>query len=452
MKKTASLSTRTSLLLIAGIAIFSLTLIIILHIISNRLLYNWQQMETESMYEYVEKNLSSLITQSANQNKKITTDDISAVLTNFPYPPKRLVITDDNYEILYFYRESGTGRQMQNYMRQMQDTNLWRPIVDKEEKAVLFYSLKVHEFTEIESNNTLIKSFRIALIFASVASFILAFIASHFFSERIKKQTISLVAVLESIAAGNRNVIIPKSSIKEFSQIALAAQTLQENLLREETIRRKWSSDIAHDLRTPLTVLQGTMEGLLDGVFKADTQRLQVINTQVKYLSSLVNALSLLSKLETPDFVLHKETISLLDSLTNAVHFFSSQASLKQMNFLINVANEFIETDPVLFERLTYNLFSNAIEYGFANSDIEITVYKTEDEKKCLSVSNYAEVTDEIIERAFDRLYQGDSARTETHSGLGLSIVQAIVNAHGWSIDMQYDKNQKKVSFCVIFI
>ena len=270
------------------------------------------------------------------------------------------------------------------------------------------------------------------------------FFASRFFSGGIKKQTNSLVAVLESIAEGKRDIVIPKSSIKEFSQIALAAETLQKNLLREETLRRQWSSDIAHDLRTPLTVLQGTLEGLLDGVFKVDNQKLKTIHTQVKHLSSLVNALSLLSKLETPDYVLHKETISLHDSLTNAVRFFSPQAKLKNINFITDIPKITINADPVLFERLISNLVSNAVEYGLPKTDISLRVHRTNTEEICLSLSNYAELTEEVLEHAFDRLYQGKTARTDTHSGLGLSIVQAIVKSHRWSIDMQYDEKEKK--------
>lgn len=452
MKKCTSLSTRTTLLLIAGIAVFSLTLILILHFSSNRLLYNWQEMETKGMYEYVEQTLSELIVSSISQNKGITNTDITSVLKDFPYLPNWLIITDLDYNVLYFYRQNGSGRQMQNYMRHMQDITAWRSITADDGKTVLYYSIGVPEFTETKSNDTLIKSFRLALALACIASLILAFLASQFFSRRIKKQTMSLVAVLESIAGGARDAVIPNSSIKEFSQIASAAATLQDNLLREETIRRQWASDIAHDLRTPLTVLQGTIEGLIDGVFKADAQKLQTLNTQVKHLSSLVNALSLLSKLETPGYILHKEAVSLTDSLTNAVSFFSSQTQEKNMEITTNLNNVCINADPVLFERLISNLISNAVEYGLNGTEIYITAEKSlSSEALSLSISNYAELSEETVQRAFDRLYQGKISRTNDHSGLGLSIVQAIVKAHGWNISLQYDKDQKKVTFIIIF-
>lgn len=452
MKKIISLSTRTTLLLTAGIAVFSLTLILILHFSSSRLLHNWQEMETEGMYKYVEETLSELISQSISQKKTITNTDISSVLKDFPYLPNWLIITDPDYNVLYFYRQNGYGRQNQNIIRHIQDVGSWRTITNKEGKVSLYYSIGVPEFTETKSNDTLFKSFRLALALACIASLVLAFFASQFFSRRIKKQTTDLVAVLQNIADGNRDTDIPQSSIREFSQIASAAATLQDNLLREETVRRQWASDIAHDLRTPLTVLQGTIEGLIDGVFKADSQKLQTINTQVKHLSSLVNALSLLSKLETPGYILHKETISLSDSLTNAVSFFSSQAREKNMTITMNINNTVIEADPVLFERLISNLISNAVEYGMSGTEIFLTVEKSlNSEALSLSISNFAELSDETAERAFDRLYQGKTARTEEHSGLGLSIVQAIANAHGWNIRLQNDKEQKKVTFTIIF-
>jgi hypothetical protein len=201
MKKTTSLSARTNLFFLAGIAVFTLTLILILHISSGRLLYNWQKMETEAMHEYVEKTLSDLIAQSDNPYKKISSTEINDALADFPYPPKRLIITDPDYNILYVYRQNrsgGAGRQMQNTMRFMQDIDSWRPITNNSGRTLFFYHLRIPEFTETRSNHKLLKSFRLALSLAAFVSFALAFFASRFFSGGIKKQTNSLVAVLES--------------------------------------------------------------------------------------------------------------------------------------------------------------------------------------------------------------------------------------------------------------
>ncbi|NLK46979.1 MAG: sensor histidine kinase [Treponema sp.] len=132
--------------------------------------------------------------------------------------------------------------------------------------------------------------------------------------------------------------------------------------------------------------------------------------------------------------------------------FFSPQAKLKNINFITDIPKITINADPVLFERLISNLVSNAVEYGLPKTDISLRVHRTNTEEICLSLSNYAELTEEVLEHAFDRLYQGKTARTDTHSGLGLSIVQAIVKSHRWSIDMQYDEKEKKVTFCIIFI
>ena len=122
------------------------------------------------------------------------------------------------------------------------------------------------------------------------------------------------------------------------------------------------------------------------------------------------------------------------------------------MEISTNLNNVSINADPVLFERLISNLISNAVEYGLNGTEIYITAEKSlSSEALSLSISNYAELSEETAQRAFDRLYQGKISRTDAHSGLGLSIVQAIVKAHGWNISLQYDKDQKKVTFIIIF-
>ncbi len=453
-KNNGSLSAKTSLLFIAGIAVFSITLIIILQVSSSRFLQNWQKQETENMYEYVEESLLNLAEVSTAQNKAVTNSDITQTFQNIPFEPNWLYITDEHKTLLYMYRTNGFGRQYRNLMMmRTQDIHDWRKVTSGDGQILFYYSIGVPEFTERTSNDTLLKSFRLALVLACLVSCILAFLASQLLSGKIKRQTASLVSLLESIAKGKRDTVIPDTAVKEFSQIAAAASTLQTSLLQEESLRRQWASDIAHDLRTPLTVLQGTIEGIIDGVFQPDAQKMNLLNSQVKHLSSLVNALSLLTKLETPGYELRCETVAVHEVVSNLITAFSSHTEEKKLTFTLNTGGECIEADPVLFERLLTNLLSNAVDYSLPGTLIKIQSGKKSGSGMVfLSVSNYAELSDETVSRAFDRLYQGNTARNDKHSGLGLSIVQAIVKAHGWNISLEYNKSEKLVTFTVIFI
>jgi signal transduction histidine kinase len=110
--------------------------------------------------------------------------------------------------------------------------------------------------------------------------------------------------------------------------------------------------------------------------------------------------------------------------------------------------------DPVLFERVVDNLLSNALSYG-KKGEIGIIVTSKDREgstiPRSLIIENEGVLDPEILTRIFDRMYRGDSARETKGSGLGLSIVQAIVKAHGWSIGAESDESKGKTRFIISF-
>lgn len=448
-----SLSTRTSLLFIFGLIIFVVILILILYVSSNRLFLNWQKEETQSIHSYIEKNLTSLVEESEIHNHIISNTDITLILQDLPFTPTWLIIADNDYSLLYVYRQNQGGKQPMNFMRHIQENNAWIPIKNTAGSIILNYSLSMPQFVEQESNERLVTSFRISIFLAClVACFISLFIA-QLFSHRIKKQTSFLVSSLGSIANGKRDLIIPQGFITEFNQIAKAADILQKDLAHEETLRRQWAQDIAHDLRTPLTVLQGNIEGIIDGVFSANEEKMKLLQTQVTHLSSLVNSLALLSKLETPNFTLLKQNIHLEEFIAQCLYQFSSQAGEKRISFTKEVLSGSVHADSLLFERLLNNLLSNAIEYSMNGSCISIYQELDEQKKivKSLSIENPADLSEETASHMFDRLFQGKESRKENHSGLGLSIVKAICDAHDWQIRASYNSDKKTIIFTVFF-
>ncbi|WP_321301757.1 HAMP domain-containing sensor histidine kinase [uncultured Sphaerochaeta sp.] len=219
---------------------------------------------------------------------------------------------------------------------------------------------------------------------------------------------------------------------------------LQENLLHEERLRRQWAADIAHDLRSPVTVLRGQLEGVADGVLKLDEHRIALFLAETQKLTYMINDLSLLTHLESPGYEVHTEQVRVDEVLNHLLSRFEVQAKQRGMEFSYNATPLLLQADLNLFTRLLDNLISNAVRYGTAPSTITIHNEGDSDGNAVqLSFENEGVIEEAFLPRLFDRLSRAEASRTSEGSGLGLSIVKAIVEAHGWNIAVTSNKKTK---------
>ena len=311
-------------------------------------------------------------------------------------------------------------------------------------EVMFHYNTHLPSFVEVEANALLLSASRQLLVWALVASLLIASLVAYLVLLPLKRQSRHLAQALGRMAQGDRSVALSKQSVEEFDTIAQASLVLQQTLEHEEQLRSRWAMDIAHDLRTPLTVLKGQLEAIKDGVFTPDASRLDLLLKETQRLEFLINSLSLLTKLESPDFEVQKTEISLLMVLDTLKKRFEAEAQKRGMRIDITCENVMLLADSQLFSRALDNLLSNAIHYGKADKAIHITVL-VDDHKEPLqcTIENEGLIDPEFLPFAFDRLSRAESARSEEGSGLGLSIVKAIVNAHGWKITVTSEKTTK---------
>jgi signal transduction histidine kinase len=194
-------------------------------------------------------------------------------------------------------------------------------------------------------------------------------------------------------------------------------------------------ADVTHELRTPVAIIQGNLEGLLDGVYPADEDHLAPILEETRVLSRLIDDLRTLSLAESGALKLHRELTDLAVLINEAAASFRSQSDAKGIDLRVEIPNDLplIEIDPVRIREVLTNLIANALRHTASGG---VTVSAALAAKNVeVSVSDTGEgISPDDLPRIFDRFYKSKDSRG---SGLGLAIAKNLVAMHGGEITAQ---------------
>ena len=446
------LSARMLVLVMLSLMMFTLVLSLLLYFGSERILESWRVSETASLHSYIEGNLLSVANDGVQEGTAGTMARLGEAFASMPFSPSWIVVTDPEGQVVYYYRKGEGSGMARNFLQNvMAEGNEWHDVRLSDGSLVFLYSTVMPAFNELDSNRMLLRAARQLLLWGAFLAAVLSFVFAFFFSRPLKGQAASLVVSLDRMADGEREVAIPDCPVLEFDQIAKASNVLQENLKKEETLRRQWAADVAHDLRTPITVVRGQLEAMLDGIFVPDANRLNRLLSENVKLEALVQSLALLTRIETPGFSPTLELFSLPRFFSRVSEKYVQEMEQAGFSLVLDIPPASLSADQVLFERIVDNLLSNAVRYG-KQGDVKVTVTCDESGKPLsCSIENKGTIQKDVLSRMFDRLYRADSARETKGSGLGLSIVKAIAEAHGWTVVAESDEQDDVTRFVLSF-
>lgn len=259
-----------------------------------------------------------------------------------------------------------------------------------------------------------------------------------------------LKKVAENIKDGNLDVVIDTRGRDEFSEVAKALEAMRQRLkenavekLETEDKEKQLISNIAHDLKTPLTAIQGYAEGLMDGVASTPEKQMSYIKTiynKAGEMDTLLNELTIYSKIDT-------NRIPYDFKVLNVSAFFMDCAEelgmdLDNQNIKLNYYNSVDEdvlmiADPEQIRRVIHNIVSNSVKYmGKDTGLIQLRVLDVGDFVQIEIQDDGRGIAMQDMPYIFDRMYRGDVSRNSSirGSGIGLSIVQKIIEDHGGNI------------------
>jgi signal transduction histidine kinase len=216
---------------------------------------------------------------------------------------------------------------------------------------------------------------------------------------------------------------------KTFDQMADAVEANRD-------MERRLVTDVAHELRTPLMAIQSTVEAMIDGVFEADEERLETLNSEVRRLSRLVDALLKLSRLENRANSVEFAKVDLVEMVDTVVS--AHQAYVEEAGLTFTYHHDshvYVYGNADMLRQATANLISNAVRYTPEGGSIKVSVTQGDLMGKIMVQDTGIGFTPEEAKNVFARFWRADAGRTRESGGLGigLSVVKEIADRHnGW--------------------
>ena len=276
-----------------------------------------------------------------------------------------------------------------------------------------------------------------------------ALVVGLILSRGMSRPLMSLTTATRAVAGGDLSVRVPTHYPGEAGELAVAFNRMAEDLARADELRRNLTADVAHELRTPLSVIRGKLEGVLDGVYPATREHLEPVLEETELLTHLVEDLRLLALAEAGQLALEKQPMDVGDLLRDAQVNFGPQASDRGVTLVLDLPAELPEVlaDWRRIAQVLGNLVTNALRHtpqggrvalsaavapsleGRAQAGmVEVTVADTG-----------AGIPPEDLPYIFERFWRGEKSRSRAGggTGLGLAIARQLVEMHGGTIRVE---------------
>ncbi|MEG1512745.1 MAG: HAMP domain-containing sensor histidine kinase, partial [Raoultibacter sp.] len=273
-----------------------------------------------------------------------------------------------------------------------------------------------------------------AMIFAAALAIALALGIGFLFARGLVNPINRMTKTAKDIKKGNLSARTGLTGDDEVARLGETFDEMAESIEKDRELERRLTTDVAHELRTPLMAIQSTVEAMVDGVFEANAERLETVNSEVQRLGRLVEALLKLSRLENRSSPMSKEVIDVGDLISGIIA--THEAFVADSGLTLRYEREddvFVCGDADMLRQATANLISNAVRYTPEGGTITVKVTKG-DLMACIVVQDTGiGLSPEEIKMVFSRFWRADAGRDRASGGLGigLAVVKEIVDRHG---------------------
>lgn len=279
-----------------------------------------------------------------------------------------------------------------------------------------------------------------ALLFGSLAAFLIALALGIFLARSLTRPVRELTAALHAMAGGEAQQAVPVRSRDELGQLSLAFNQMNADLAYANQQRRQMTADIAHDLRTPVTVIAGYLEALRDGVLPPTPERFAILYEEAQHLHGLIEDLRTLSLADAGELTLHRQSTAPQALLQRIADTYRHQAEQVDVALVVQAAPDLPEVavDPTRMVQVLGNLVSNAIRFTPTGGTITLGARHAGADLLLTVADTGQGIPPDALPRIFDRFFRADAARVQSQgeSGLGLAIVKALVEAHGGTVSV----------------
>ncbi|AZG75017.1 ATP-binding protein [Shewanella livingstonensis] len=322
------------------------------------------------------------------------------------------------------------------------DESLLTQAIEYEGSVIGWLSYVPSQLAEQSPANIFLAEQYQSYVSITLAVIALAFVTAWLFSRHLVAPIFRVNQGTTQLIQGNLATRVVSNSNDELGvltdNINILAQTLEKN----KTERSKWMSDVAHELKTPLTVVRGQLNAIQDGIFKADEKRLQVMIDQIDGMSHLVGDIYQLSITDIGGLSYKKTLFNLVELLKDILLGFKVKtdefglALHCEALYLRENAECFVIADRDRLTQLFINIMENSCRYTDAPGGITLSFRKDKNNVEVIIEDTSPSIPEGAFTQVFERFYRVEQSRSREHggSGIGLALCQQIIEAHQGTI------------------
>ncbi len=282
---------------------------------------------------------------------------------------------------------------------------------------------------------------RALLIPIGIISFILALflvIVAALLFRRFVNPLADVIYAARSVATGKLDTRISTTGPQDLRTLSESFNEMAASLERNDRERRDMLADIAHELRTPLSIIRGRLEGIVDGIYPENGPQVSMALEQTYAMQRLVDDLRLLTLVETRQLPFDMREVNAGEVINSVIDMFSAEALEKNISLSFPEKNGNLTAfiDPQRFEQVIGNLLGNALRYVPDGGKVMVTANETREGVRVTVNDNGPGIPEDDLPFIFDRFWRKEKSRTRASggSGLGLAIAKQLVEAQGGTI------------------
>ncbi|HEU0291843.1 MAG TPA: ATP-binding protein [Anaerolineales bacterium] len=294
----------------------------------------------------------------------------------------------------------------------------------------------------IESTNRTLRD-------GALMAVIIALLLGVFLSRTLTRPIRELTRATQAVSEGDLSQQVPIRSNDELGELAKAFNKMSAELLRSVNARKQMTADIAHELRTPLSLILGHAEAVHDGVLPPTRENFEIIREEAARLEHLINDLRTLSLADAGELTMTLETIEPQRLLQEVAALYQYQAQRKNISLELDIATPLpnIEVDPGRMTQVLTNILDNAARHTPEGGRIILSAKQAGEYVELAVQDSGPGVPAEDLDRIFGRFYRTDSSRQRDGaipggSGLGLAIARSILQAHNGQLLAESEPGQ----------
>lgn len=319
------------------------------------------------------------------------------------------------------------------------------PLYDGTEEIGMMEIQSVGPYAYTEHDALFISDMESKLVLVAFFSLLIPLFFALLVAKKLSSPIVTINDFTKEIAKGRySNLSLEETGIREIDDLLVSVNDLSLQLQHQQKIRNRLSSDIAHEIRTPLTTLKGNIEAMIDGVWEISEERLYRCYEEVSRITRLIGEIDRINELESQESQLQKNTFDLTELAQQIVDNFQPMLVENKLNCSVSGDRVFISADRDKIHQVLTNLLANAIKFTPSGGRIDLSVSQSKGTTSFRIIDNGQGIPPDEVGQIFERFYMAEPSRNSKlgGQGIGLSIVKGIVNAHQGtiSVDSIYGK------------